>query len=510
MSATVGQRLAALEKRLKDMERASRLSHAALDNTALEVRDDSGSLRAIVGQQDDGTSGVNVVNGPPPPAPTPPTVEPALAALAISWDGTFADAVAAPLDWMRCEVHIGPDADYTPSQDTLRDTIETPQGGTVTVPLPYTEWFVKLRSRTTSGATSAATAAVAATPRKADTEDLTAGLITADLIAVDALTGKAITGGTITGSILRTATSGERVAINESSGNDIKLYDATGVLVATLDGSGLRLVGDNGSSMTLNPDSVYPYLQFSSEDGLSNATIRVAESTPGAANLELTCGAFTSGVYTDMRWRTILGSDYWVAERYTSTPSYKVLGGRVDLRPTHGTFGYMDNTGSTSVISRVVFSPGMGQVEARLRVEAPASDSSALYAQAAAGHTGYLMRLYDANAAAYRFAVDLAGNTDVNGVLNARNIATGTVTITPSAAHQSTSTIVSGLNVAGTTFRGYATANTTVVGVRSPLGGGAAGVTGVAVTSVSSTGLTVWVNRENTTATVVNWMVIGS
>jgi hypothetical protein len=34
-------------------------------------------------------------------------------------------------------------------------------------------------------------------------------------------------------------------------------------------------------------------------------------------------------------------------------------------------------------------------------------------------------------------------------------------------------------------------------------------VTGVGVTSVTASGLTVWVTRTNTTATTVNWLVIG-
>uniref|UniRef100_UPI00352397B4 hypothetical protein n=1 Tax=Streptomyces sp. PU_AKi4 TaxID=2800809 RepID=UPI00352397B4 len=100
------------------------------------------------------------------------------------------------------------------------------------------------------------------------------------------------------------------------------------------------------------------------------------------------------------------------------------------------------------------------------------------------------------------------GNTTVAGVLTAGNIITGTTTITPSAAHTPTSASVSFPALKGTTFRGYATAATSVPGVRTPAGG--AGVTGVGVTSVTSTGMLVWVNRENTTATVVNWMVIAS
>src|ERR1044071_7137653 len=140
----VGTVLARLEKRLAAVERASRLSSASLDNTSLQVRDDSGSLRALVGQQGDGTTAINIVNGPTPPTPTAPVVAPALAALTVTWDGTFANAVASPMDWMRCEVHDGATSGFTPDQTTLRDTIETPQGGMVTIPLPSTEWWGKL------------------------------------------------------------------------------------------------------------------------------------------------------------------------------------------------------------------------------------------------------------------------------------------------------------------------------------------------------------------------------
>ncbi|MFE7111751.1 hypothetical protein ACFU98_29405 [Streptomyces sp. NPDC057575] len=243
----IGAELARMKKDIERLQRAARLSYASLDDTALEVRDGTGSVRALVGQQGDGTTAVNIINGPVPPAPSAPVVAPALAALTVTWDGTFAAAVAAPLDWMRCEVHVGATPGFTPDQSTLRDTIETPQGGMVTIPLPYTEWYVKLRSRTSSGTASAATTAVSGTPRKAATADLTAGIITADLIAVDALTGKNITGGTVTGATLQTATSGQRVKVIPSNSVGIpavQLYSgastetAPGELVASVINTG--------------------------------------------------------------------------------------------------------------------------------------------------------------------------------------------------------------------------------------------------------------------------------
>jgi hypothetical protein len=94
---------------------------------------------------------------------------------------------------------------------------------------------------------------------------------------------------------------------------------------------------------------------------------------------------------------------------------------------------------------------------------------------------------------------------DVLGVFTASNIAFGQVTINPSAANTPTSTSVGGLNIAGSTFYGYAAPQTTQPGFTT----GTNGVTGVSATGVTSTGLTVWATRQNTTATLVNWLVIG-
>jgi hypothetical protein len=91
-------------------------------------------------------------------------------------------------------------------------------------------------------------------------------------------------------------------------------------------------------------------------------------------------------------------------------------------------------------------------------------------------------------------------NLDLTGILTAGSMAWGQVSITPSAANTPTSVNVTGLTVRGTTFTGFATAATTVPGTQ---------VTGVGATAASSTGLTVWTTRTNTTATLVNWWVVG-
>ncbi|MEU9925030.1 hypothetical protein AB0H51_27745, partial [Streptomyces griseoluteus] len=87
------------------------------------------------------------------------------------------------------------------------------------------------------------------------------------------------------------------------------------------------------------------------------------------------------------------------------------------------------------------------------------------------------------------------------GVFHANNIASGRVTITPSAANTPTSTTVTGLGLSGANPRGIATASTTVPGTS---------VTGVAVTDLSTSSATVWVTRANTISTVVDYLVIAS
>lgn len=95
--------------------------------------------------------------------------------------------------------------------------------------------------------------------------------------------------------------------------------------------------------------------------------------------------------------------------------------------------------------------------------------------------------------------IDASAGSVVYNTLATNTVAVGDVTITP-VANTPTSQVVTGLDlVAGKTYRGFATARTTVIGTV---------VLGVAVTAVSDTGLTVWVTRTDTTATIIDWLVI--
>lgn len=96
-------------------------------------------------------------------------------------------------------------------------------------------------------------------------------------------------------------------------------------------------------------------------------------------------------------------------------------------------------------------------------------------------------------------------NMDILGVLTPGNFAWGGVAITPSAANTPTSATVTGLSVKGSTFLAFTSPQTSVPGTT----GANTGVTGTSASGVSGSGLTLWLNRQNTTATTVNYLVIG-
>lgn len=328
---------------------------------------------------------------------------------------------------------------------------------------------------------------------------LDAGSVDATALAATAITGKTITGGLITGSEIQTAASGERVTMNEAGANKVLIYNSSDVAIGELSDRGLLLEGNNGALLYLDPDSTYPNLRFTNDDQSNEAVINVVETTAGAADLGMNSGQFSGNGFTDLKWRTFLGSDFWVAERLRDSNNATVIGGRVHLDADDAQIGFLDTTGTTPN-TLLFISSGLAHLSGgRLLVAAPASSSSAMWVDAATGHTGNLIRASVNGTEKFK--------VDKDGLMTASNIVSGSVTITPSAAHTPTSALVT-YSVTGSTFHGFATANTTVPGVRTPAG--FQGVTGVSVSSVTATSMLVWVNRENTTATTVNWQVRGS
>ncbi|MFF7586761.1 hypothetical protein ACFZCK_04610 [Kitasatospora purpeofusca] len=188
-------RIAALEEAAREQRRSSTLAYSSIDDGALTVTS-AGKLRAVIGQQPDGTTAVNLVNGPVPAVPSKPTAAPTLGGVRVTWDGKFADGSPGPMDLVRVEVHAAPAPGTPPSPATLITTIDTPQGGTVTVPATAPVW-VALVARTTSGRASAPSATATAGPAVVVAQEVMAGIIGDLQLAAGAVTAAKVAAGAI-------------------------------------------------------------------------------------------------------------------------------------------------------------------------------------------------------------------------------------------------------------------------------------------------------------------------
>jgi hypothetical protein len=193
----IGARIATLERRVSVLTRSPKLVNASIENTAVQVYDGTGSLRAIIGQQPDGTTAMTATNGPTPPVPTNPVVASILGGISAAWDGAFADGSPAPLDFARVEIHVSAVSGFTPDGTTLQGTLESPRGGTLTVPCDG-ERYVVLLSRNTSGTASAASDEVGPFgPTEVVADDVLDGIITTVKLADDAVTSAKVATGAI-------------------------------------------------------------------------------------------------------------------------------------------------------------------------------------------------------------------------------------------------------------------------------------------------------------------------
>jgi hypothetical protein len=360
-----------------------------------------------------------------------------------------------------------------------------------------------------SAVTTAKLDALAVTADKIAANAITADKILAGSITATALSATAIDGKTITGAVIQTAATGQRITLNEGNLNKILLYDGTNAVVGEISAAGLAVKGDAGGIIGINPDASAPYITWSNAAQTNWAYAQLVGPNPADANLELISGQFTGNSYTDMRWRLYLSNDTAQLERLRGTTPTTRIGGRFWASPTYASIG-VANTDALASESHFTVESGVATLsQSRLQVSAAASALSTIYGEAPTGHTGNMLRLTRGTTDMLR--VDKDGNTAVTGTLTAGNILTGTVSITPSAAHTPTSALITfPTPLTGTVFRGFATASTTVPGSRVDATPSAFGVTGVSVSSVTSTSMLVWVNRENTTATTVNWQVIAS
>jgi hypothetical protein len=189
-----------LEDRLAALERSNQLNNASIEGGSLDIYDEEGTLKGSVGVQPDGAVALvpDPVNTEPPPTPTAPTVESALAGLLIGWDGQWNDASTAPSDFALIQVHVGTTEAFTPDVSTQVATITAPLGGSVTVHIEgYDPVFVCLVAQNTAALTGDPSPKVQGQARQAVTQDLVDGMITEVKLAESAVTAAKIALGAV-------------------------------------------------------------------------------------------------------------------------------------------------------------------------------------------------------------------------------------------------------------------------------------------------------------------------
>ncbi|MFF8544833.1 hypothetical protein ACF060_31605 [Streptomyces werraensis] len=358
MARDFADELARLAQEVKQIKRGQRYAHGgSLENSALEVKNTDGSLRAILGVQADGTTGVNIVNGPPPPVPSMPVLASSIGGITVSWDGTFADGAVPPMDWQRTEVHASTSSGFTPGPATLQTTIETLQGGTVVVPTEQPV-YVRLLARNTSGAASDSTGEAGPLgPSPVVATDILDGIVTSLKLADDAVTAAKIAAGAVgtseladaavhaqqladaaveVGKIADNAVTGDaiaseavtagKLAANSVTAGNIQAGAVTAAKIAAGSVTTDKLTVTGGANVLTDPSfegaytaSIISGLSFASQD-----TTR-GNGSPTSLKIDAAAGAATNRAVAVTALpvqpgdQLLIGVDYWVDAAWTGS-----------------------------------------------------------------------------------------------------------------------------------------------------------------------------------------------
>lgn len=151
-----------LARRLRRLERqalASKqptLGYSSIDDGAITSVDQDGQIQMIIGKQHDGTQVSAVVTGPPPPQPTPATLQSVLGGVRVHWDGTYEGGELSPMDWARTTIHayrVDDEDSFDPLDEShIVGFFSSATGGAVGITLPtYDDYEITLVSWSAAG-----------------------------------------------------------------------------------------------------------------------------------------------------------------------------------------------------------------------------------------------------------------------------------------------------------------------------------------------------------------------
>jgi len=190
-----------LEQRMRRAEaglRAAQLKNASITDGGLNIYDDNGVIRTVLGKQTDGSFTAASVNNPnPPPVPAAPIVIPNLASLIVRHTGETQSGVGWPSDLDHLNIY------YAPTQNP--DDIKA--GGSLgtgwpeefpIAPLEYTNYLVWVTAVNHSGKESEKSEPASGDPRQVVSNDLIADITSNLELSANSVTEAALQAGAVT------------------------------------------------------------------------------------------------------------------------------------------------------------------------------------------------------------------------------------------------------------------------------------------------------------------------
>lgn len=144
-----------LNRQVNSVANSPQSQRTSVEGGSIDFNDSDGNLKAIVGEQDDGGTTVNVISGPTPPTPANFSVTVDHGSLTVHWDGDFENDAVAPSDWARWSAYAQEGQFVVPDRTTSIGGTDSASGGEVTAGVLKGTWTVTLLAWSQAGKPSA-------------------------------------------------------------------------------------------------------------------------------------------------------------------------------------------------------------------------------------------------------------------------------------------------------------------------------------------------------------------
>jgi len=336
-----------LEQRMRRAEaglRAAQLSNASITGGGLNIYDETGNVRTVIGRQGDGSYTSTSLNNPnPPPVPSAPIVIPNLASLIVRHTGETQSGEGWPADLDHLNIY------YTETQNPD----DWKPGGSLgtgwpeelpIAPLEYTNYLVAVTAVNHSGKESAKSQVASGDPKQVVPNDLIADIFSDLTLSANSVTEAALAANAVTES---------KIAPDSISSPKI----IAGAIL------GMHILADqiDGGKLTAQ--------------AITAREIAALAVTAGKIDVNaVTAGTIAAGSVQAVK----LEANLVLSSRFIAgSPS----GNRVEMHPTLGLIGYTNNgatrsfwidaaTGNTLMIgeirtaatgTRIIMNPGGNQ-----------------------------------------------------------------------------------------------------------------------------------------------------